>query len=80
MFLIILGFLLILIFGVIANNNLMLQKFKTTARIIGAGLIVLGVLTSCIKQVDAGEIGIKVLFGNVQNDILGSGLHFVNPL
>jgi regulator of protease activity HflC (stomatin/prohibitin superfamily) len=31
-------------------------------------------------MIDAGQIGVKVLFGKVQNDVLGSGLHFINPL
>jgi len=47
---------------------------------VGLVFIVLGILTSCIKQIDAGEIGVKVLYGSVQNDVLGSGLHFINPL
>ena len=42
--------------------------------------ILLGISSSCIKQIDAGEIGVKKLFGSIQNDVLGSGLHFINPL
>src|SRR5262249_32588664 len=30
--------------------------------------------------IEAGEIGVKKLFGRVQDDVLGSGLHFINPL
>ena len=26
-----------------------------------------------------GQIGVKSLFGKVQNDVLSSGLHFINP-
>jgi regulator of protease activity HflC (stomatin/prohibitin superfamily) len=40
----------------------------------------LGIATSCIVQVDAGQIGAQTLFGKVQNTVLKSGLHFVNPL
>jgi len=25
-------------------------------------------------------VGVKVLFGSIQNDVMGSGLHFINPL
>jgi len=57
-----------------------LPQYASTARIVGLGLIVLGVLTSCIKQIDAGQIGVKSIFGKVQNDVLTSGLTFVNPL
>lgn len=49
-------------------------------RIIGSAMIVLGILTSCIVQINAGEVGVKTLFGQVQNDVLNSGLHFINPL
>lgn len=35
---------------------------------------------SGIKQIDAGEVGVKVLFGKVQSDVLESGLHFINPV
>jgi regulator of protease activity HflC (stomatin/prohibitin superfamily) len=33
-----------------------------------------------VIEIDAGKIGVKKLFGKVQQDILRSGLHFVNPL
>lgn len=36
--------------------------------------------TSCIKQIDAGFIGVQSLFGKIQQKTLGSGLNFVNPL
>jgi len=49
-------------------------------RIVGSLMIIIGILTSCIVQIDAGQIGVKALFGKVQNDILNSGLHFINPL
>src|SRR6185295_4051916 len=35
---------------------------------------------SSIIQINVGEVGVKVLFGKVQNDVLGGGLHLVNPL
>jgi regulator of protease activity HflC (stomatin/prohibitin superfamily) len=37
-------------------------------------------MVSGIQQIDAGEVGVKKLFGKVQKDVLGSGLHFINPL
>ncbi|MEI8073598.1 MAG: prohibitin family protein [Bacteroidota bacterium] len=55
-------------------------QYAGTARLVGLGIIVLGILTSCIKQIDAGQIGVKSMFGKVQNDVLTSGLTFVNPL
>jgi regulator of protease activity HflC (stomatin/prohibitin superfamily) len=43
-------------------------------------LIVLGIITSCFVQIDAGQVGVKKLFGKVQPSILTSGLNFINPL
>jgi regulator of protease activity HflC (stomatin/prohibitin superfamily) len=43
----------------------------------GAGVIVL--IASMAKVVDPGMAGVVVLFGKVQEDVLPSGLHFINP-
>jgi regulator of protease activity HflC (stomatin/prohibitin superfamily) len=32
------------------------------------------------KQIDAGKVGVKSLYGSVQPDVLESGLHLINPL
>ncbi len=78
--LIILGILVLIAASVIVKNNPMISKFAGTGRIIGGLFILLGIATSSIKQIDAGEVGVKVLFGSVQPDVLASGLHFVDPL
>ena len=80
MFLIILGLLLLIIISAAAKNNSAIAKFVGTGRIVGLLFILIGISTACIKQIDAGEVGVKVLFGSVQNEVLQSGLHFVNPL
>ena len=80
MFLIILGLLLIIIISAAAKNNFAIAKFVGIGRIVGLLFILIGISTACIKQIDAGEVGVKVLFGSVQNEVLQSGLHFVNPL
>ncbi len=80
MFLIIIGIIILIAAAVVVKNNPALQKFKPVGSIAGVIFIVLGIVTSCIKQIDGGEIGVKVLFGSIQNDVLGSGLHFINPL
>lgn len=48
--------------------------------IVAPVLIVIGVFTSCFKSIDAGEVGVQTLFGKVSDDVLYSGLNFVNPL
>jgi regulator of protease activity HflC (stomatin/prohibitin superfamily) len=78
MALIILG-ILVLIAGFALQNNEQFRRFAKTIRGIAILLMVIGVLVKCIVQVDAGQIGVKSLFGKVQNDVLQSGLHFINP-
>jgi regulator of protease activity HflC (stomatin/prohibitin superfamily) len=56
-----------------------LRRFSNPVRIVALLIIVIGVLTACVVQIDAGHAGVKKLFGRVQNDVLSSGLHFVNP-
>lgn len=80
MILLIIGIIILIVGSIILKNNTALEKFKPVSRITALIFIVLGIITSCIKQIDAGEVGVKVLFGSIQKDVLGSGLHFINPL
>jgi regulator of protease activity HflC (stomatin/prohibitin superfamily) len=47
---------------------------------VGIAFIVLGIVTSAFVQIEAGQVGVKKLFGNIQPSVLNSGLHVVNPL
>lgn len=49
-------------------------------RLVGIGFIILGVFISSFVQIDAGQVGVKKLFGKVQPEVLNSGLNLVNPL
>ncbi|CAN5420948.1 prohibitin family protein [soil metagenome] len=80
MLFIVLGFLLIVIAGAVLKQNPALYRYRNTARLIGVLFIVIGIVMSSIVQINVGEVGVKVLFGKVQKDILASGLHFVNPV
>ncbi|MBK8494366.1 MAG: prohibitin family protein [Chitinophagaceae bacterium] len=80
MFLIIIGILILVATMIALKDNPALAKFRSVGRIVGFLFILLGIVTSSVKQIDPGEVGIKILFGNIQQDVLGSGLHFVNPL
>jgi regulator of protease activity HflC (stomatin/prohibitin superfamily) len=64
----------------IAKSNPKASRFAPTGRIIALVMVGIGVMTACIVQINAGEAGVKVLFGKVQKDVLSSGLHFINPL
>lgn len=76
---IILG-VLVLIAGFALQSNEQFGRFTTIVRTIAILLLVVGLLSKCIIQINAGKIGVKILFGKVQNDVLASGLHFINPL
>jgi len=80
MFLIVLGIIILIAITVIARTNPPVAKFAGAGRLVGLLFILLGISTACIKQIDAGEIGVKKLFGSIRPDVLPSGLHFVNPL
>ena len=54
--------------------------FGKPAMGVGALLIVIGLLTASVVQIDAGHVGVQKLYGNVQSGVLYGGLHFINPL
>jgi regulator of protease activity HflC (stomatin/prohibitin superfamily) len=76
----ILGILVFLASFALTRAEEPVRKFAGTARSIGIAMALVGIFTACIIQIDAGHIGVKKLFGNVQQDVLTSGLHFINPL
>ncbi len=79
MALLILGILLLIVSFTLPHIPSLQPTFRI-GRILSIGFIILGVIISSFVQIDAGQIGVKKLFGNVQADVLNSGLHFVNPL
>jgi len=79
MILILLGIVVFILSVTLAKSG-PLEKFSATLKVVAIVLIGFGMITSCFKQINAGYVGVKVLFGKVQNDVLESGLHFINPL
>jgi regulator of protease activity HflC (stomatin/prohibitin superfamily) len=49
-------------------------------RLLSFALIGFGILSSCVKQIEAGQVGVQKLFGKVEDHVLESGLNLVNPL
>jgi regulator of protease activity HflC (stomatin/prohibitin superfamily) len=78
--LIIIGSILIIAGISLKNNQNPLAKFAHIIRNVGFVIIAIGILSSMFKQIDAGKVGVKSLYGKVQADVLESGLHLVNPL
>jgi regulator of protease activity HflC (stomatin/prohibitin superfamily) len=77
---IILGIILLILGFTLKNNVNPFSKFSSLLSIIGVVLILLGVFSSMFKQIDAGKVGVKSLYGSVDSDVLESGLHVINPL
>ncbi len=76
----ILGVILILLGLTLKNKENPFSKFAIIIRNIGFLIIIIGIFSSMFKQIDAGKVGVKSLYGKVQSDVLESGLHLVNPL
>ena len=77
---IVLGILIFIVGMFIAKVNYKFEFLVKPIKGIGAAVAIVGVLTASVVQIDAGNVGIQKLFGQVQNDVLNSGLHFINPL
>jgi len=81
------GLIIFLLIVALIVNQLRKNITNTaTAKLLGIvrniAFIGIGValIFSCVVQVGAGEAGVQVLFGSVQDGVLKSGLNFVNPL
>ena len=79
LFTVIIGVILFLI-GASFSNNQSLSKYVRPFKVGAVIAIVIGLMSSMFKQIDAGKVGVQSLYGNVQPDILESGLHVINPL
>lgn len=62
------------------KSNLQLEKIVNLLRIFAGIGILLTILFASIVQIGPGEVGVQILFGNVQENVLRSGLNLVNPL
>ena len=80
MALIIVGVIILIVGFIISRNPGPVQRYGRVVRIAGILFMLIGVLISSFVQVEAGQVGVKKLFGKVQNDVLNSGLHIINPL
>ncbi|MFL5742867.1 MAG: prohibitin family protein [Flavisolibacter sp.] len=79
MVLIVLGFI-ILVIALALRSVPNLSGFFRVGMLVAIGFIVLGALVSCFVTIDAGQVGVTKLFGKVQQQVLTSGLHLINPL
>jgi regulator of protease activity HflC (stomatin/prohibitin superfamily) len=80
MFLIILGLVIFFVSFSVKKFDGPIQGYSGKIRLAGLVVLAIGFFTACVKQVDAGEVGVKSLFGKIQPEVLTSGLNVVNPL
>ncbi|HTH82984.1 MAG TPA: prohibitin family protein [Mucilaginibacter sp.] len=80
MLIIILGIIVLAVGTVLKRSPEPANRFGGTITIVGGGIIILGVLSSAFKIIDPGKVGVQTLFGKVQDNVLESGLHVINPL
>lgn len=80
MALLIIGIILLIVSFVLGGRTDSLHRYTIPLRLGGILLAIIGLFSASLVEIGAGECGVKILYGNVQNDVLGSGLHFINPL
>ncbi|MCP9746923.1 SPFH domain-containing protein [Lacihabitans sp. CS3-21] len=80
MIIIIVGLVLLLVAYNLKKVNSPLSANSGMIRVIGIVVVIFGILSKCVVQVDAGKVGVQSIFGNVKKETLNSGLNIVNPL
>lgn len=77
---IVIGFIVLMVGFIVPKVNDKIRGLAKPAITGGLILIVIGLLSGCIVQIEAGQIGVQKLFGKIRADVLPSGLHFINPM
>jgi regulator of protease activity HflC (stomatin/prohibitin superfamily) len=80
MFLLIVGSLITIVSFLIARGDSPLTRYSILIRVVGVLFVLLGAALSMFKVIDAGEVGVKTLYGKVDDQVLYSGLNVINPL
>ncbi|MBX7155055.1 MAG: prohibitin family protein [Candidatus Kapaibacterium sp.] len=81
MFLFFVGLVIFFVGFIASKTEGPFSKLRTPLRLVGLFIIGIGILTSGVRQIDSGNVGVLRLFGQVQKDnVLYEGLHLVNPL
>ena len=62
------------------EGNQQISKSINLGRIVVVVVMIVVLLTSALVQIGPGHVGVPILFGSVQDNVLKSGLNIVNPL
>ncbi len=76
----ILGIIILIVGIVLKRSPEPNNRFGGLVYTVGIVVTLAGLLSSAIKIIDPGKIGVQVLFGKVQDQVLESGLHFIDPV
>jgi regulator of protease activity HflC (stomatin/prohibitin superfamily) len=68
-----------LVFSFFSKSDYRMERFSRVGMIVGILFLAIGLLSKLVIQIDAGNIGVQKLFGKVDNSVLESGLHMINP-
>jgi regulator of protease activity HflC (stomatin/prohibitin superfamily) len=76
----VLGIIMLIVGIVLKRSPEPASHFANIVRIAGVIVVVLGLASSSVKQIEHGTVGVQVLFGKVQGTVLESGLHIIDPV
>jgi len=76
----ILGIIILIVGIVLQRSPEPGNRFAGTVKTVGVVVIVAGLALSTVKIIEPGKIGVQVLFGKVQENVLESGLHIIDPV
>jgi regulator of protease activity HflC (stomatin/prohibitin superfamily) len=80
MFVAVLGLIMLIVGIVLRRSPEPGNRFGGLTVSVGLAVFALGILLSIFKTIEPGKVGVQVLFGKVQDQVLESGLHVINPL
>jgi len=75
----ILGIIILVVGVVVSRSPEPGSRFGGVLKTVGIMVVVAGLLLSTVKIIEPGRVGVQVLFGRVQDQVLESGLHIINP-
>ncbi|HWD90205.1 MAG TPA: prohibitin family protein [Mucilaginibacter sp.] len=76
----ILGLIILVVGIVLRRSPEPSSRFARLVSVIGLIVVGLGLVTSMFKIIEPGQVGVQTLFGQVQDRVLPSGLHIINPV
>ncbi|MDR3696985.1 prohibitin family protein [Mucilaginibacter sp.] len=76
----VLGLIILIVSIVMKRSPEPSSHFAGITRTVGIIVVILGLAVSSVKIIDPGKVGVQVLFGKVQDNVLESGLHFIDPV